>query len=814
MQDQLLAILGSPEKVTLFETEGTIEPVAGGSLFAKLTALAETRAAHQQLEQAAAPLAKLCCGNQAKLKTGPVLGSYHRGREQFVCQACYACHRIAGFSRGTVGPDLSDAGHQYPWYLKASIVWPQGKLRYSAMPNFKLDHEEVEDLLAFLLAQRCNPAATSPVEQKCRLKAWEQGEPLPWEEPISPDQIRQVHYGMEVFATEGCAACHKLQGFDGAVAYSEPHTAQHWFRATFPEQLSGRDLIHRLDKQAAQIDRYLIAGEPGMLELLEQKYPGVIETFYSSFKCAMRAKRDPAWKERVALVRTMYIQEYGLGRDIAPRLNWSGVWRDDQWLMGHFLNPSGYTARSIMPAMPFDETKFHALNHMLHVLGARNRDRLRQQWQERGFDPQLAYEQQCAACHGNYKEGNGVIAETIYPVPKNLRNSAFLVQHLTCEQAIRSITHGVPGSPMPPWGVAVQGPPVMAANEIEQLVDWIYSSLPGTAVISEQDSMVKWQYNTDQVLSELQKEGEPTPHLFVQRDDGAYFQPAFFTHANRATGERLFVENCSHCHGKEGAGNGQRAESMVGAKPRMLSNLHWIQDRDDLGLLRSIKFGVAGTAMTPWGDKTSALQRLQLVVYIRSLSEEKRLRDQLHTTLYNTFETKRLGIEEQRIASASELAALEIAFEEAMAKRQALAEMATPAEAAAAYQHELTLREKLRSCRADDQQLCDQIAAIQSQRLLYEALGEAVIGKNLDASLVEDYLACVRAGDDPTCEEHLMSQLDQLLEELAVAIEIAKGMLPSEQRTLELNEFETEQRSIASLKNKLQNGLQQARGAA
>ena len=65
---------------------------------------------------------------------------------------------------------------------------------------------------------------------------------------------------------------------------------------------------------------------------------------------------------------------------------------------------------------------------------------------------------------------------------------------------------------------------------------------------------------------------------------------------------------------------------MKDAKPRMLTNREWLSSKDDLDLLRSIKYGVPGTAMTPWGDQTDPLQRLQLVIFIRSLTElpEKR----------------------------------------------------------------------------------------------------------------------------------------------------------------------------------------------
>ena len=44
--------------------------------------------------------------------------NYLRGRELYISQACYACHKIAAFSRGGVGPELTNSGGTYPWFLK------------------------------------------------------------------------------------------------------------------------------------------------------------------------------------------------------------------------------------------------------------------------------------------------------------------------------------------------------------------------------------------------------------------------------------------------------------------------------------------------------------------------------------------------------------------------------------------------------------------------------------------------------------------------------------------------------------------------
>ncbi len=117
------------------------------------------------------------------------------------------------------------------------------------------------------------------------------------------------------------------------------------------------------------------------------------------------------WKVRVRNVMMVFIQEYGLGRLICPRPNWSGVYRTDEWLMEHFRNPSSLVPRSLMPVFPFDDTKFYALTYMLDVLGIRNRDADRKVWDQRGFNPAQAFHVYCSQCHGDFRQGNGPVAE-------------------------------------------------------------------------------------------------------------------------------------------------------------------------------------------------------------------------------------------------------------------------------------------------------------------------------------------------------------------------------------------------------------------
>lgn len=711
-------------------------------------------------------------GNKVVSEIDKLTKHFHRGEELYLNQACYACHKIAGFSRGGVGPELTQEGKSYPWYIKQKIVWPQSDLKTSTMPNYRLDHEEQEDLMTFLLAQQGGDKISSAIQRKLAIQQWEGGKRLPWEAPIAASQIRDMRYSMTLFATEGCAACHRLKGFSSDIGYKaetlkDPDSQkqliqqQSWFRKIFPEMSTGKQITSALSDNSKEIDDILVKDvrKGSILEEIEGKYPGTLESYYAPFKYAMRAKNHyftelakraatpqerqshlnelDLWKERVRRVLLAYIQEYGLGRLVGPRPNWSGIFRSDEWLMEHFRNPAAHVPRSIMPAFPFDDSKFYALTFMLDTLAKQNSELVHAIWQRDGFSPERAYEIFCSQCHGVYQQGNGPVAEWIYPIPKNLRNAEFL-QNLTRQQAIQSIIHGVKGTPMPPWGEVAAGKPVendvpvLNKEQIVQLVDWLYSRVSTGPNIDEQRSS-KWQYGPTEVLRELEQEhhsailkknnppaaaapangadltadlfqplldlfstpvplhsrdkrekngpplqiddifdivANPVAPLAGQDKNGYYIKKTLFTPENIATGAKFFSMNCAVCHGQQADGAGTRADAMKEAKPRMLINLDWLQTRDDVRLLRSIKYGVAGTAMTPWGDMTNGLQRLQLVIYIRSLSAEKEQRDALAKQIYRSFDEAKFLLDQARIAPAGAAASAGISIKKELQNEQ------------------------------------------------------------------------------------------------------------------------------------------------
>ena len=802
------------------------------SLLEKMARLSTSTGEIQTLQQNQPPLDKLLSQtldlSQASGQTemDRMLANYRNGEQLFISQACYACHRIDGFSRGGVGPELTREGLNYPWFVKETIVWPQGQTINSTMPNFGLDQEDVQDLMTFLMAQRGDNKTVAPVKNQIDVKAWENGRKTTWEKALQPNQIDDIRHSMLVFGTQGCASCHKLHGFESNVGFSiqknlseVPYEAlqkeKEWFRDLFPETISGSQIVAILEKQVDAIDRHIVEDvrQGGVLEQIEHASFDGVSVFYAPFKFAERAKnhyyqqlaeaaKDPAekeriaqllaqWKKRVHRVMMMFVQEYGLGRLIAPRLNWSGVFRSDEWLMEHFWNPSSHTPRSIMPVMPFDNTKFYALTNMLDELGRDNSRELHAYWNHYGFSPELAFQTYCAQCHGETRHGNGPVSEWIYPVPKNLRNADFL-RNLTKAHAIDSITHGVKGTPMPPWGELAPGKgikidgPVLSQGQIVQLVDWLFSDLAGGRALP-QSEVLKWQYTPQDVWQELQREDNASQLFLAGKAPAAVATPAiskpavpatpagpsepnaaalfdvtpnpqsavepelyyikskFYTEKNLKAGQEFFVLNCAACHGKEGDGAGARSEVMTEAKPRMLINLDWLHTRDDLRLMRSIKFGVPGTAMTPWGDLTSTLQRMQLVMFIRSLSSNGLQRQQLNSAVYQSFGMAADDVFSARSAAYSALVqAQDLLHKSSVQLAQLQLDLqqgqGQVADLASALKAQAQLQKKVVDLEAEDKlyrELGDSMATEGQQ---YAALGENILNHNLDKLFFQGFI--------------------------------------------------------------------------
>ena len=207
------------------------------------------------------------------------------------------------------------------------------------------------------------------------------------------------------------------------------------------------------------------------------------------------------------------------------------------------------------------------------------------------------YQKNCSFCHGEKGEGNGPVADYLYPRPRNFKLATYKFratasgERPTDEDLFRVVTRGIPGTSMPSWDV-------LKEEERRQLVQYIKS------------------------LSE-----EPWPKDIPQ--------PIKITKEIRATkeaigkGKEVYKKaKCWECHGEEGRGDGPSAPTLkddLGFYIKAFDmTKHWLIKGGNTARDIFIRFstGVDGTPMPSFGDTFSEEERWHLAHYVKSLQVE------------------------------------------------------------------------------------------------------------------------------------------------------------------------------------------------
>jgi mono/diheme cytochrome c family protein len=189
-------------------------------------------------------------------------------------------------------------------------------------------------------------------------------------------------------------------------------------------------------------------------------------------------------------------------------------------------------------------------------------------------DGPTLYQQHCAACHGPTGTGDGPGARYLYPKPRDFSRGLFKVRSTpdgklpTDDDLLRTLTQGMPGSPMPAFGYL--------------------SAADRQALVAHVKSLVTRQMDAAPEPIAVGQEPAPTP-------------------ATIAEGKTLYTKmGCFQCHGHTGKGDGPSAATM----------------KDSWGYpiaVRDFTTGVNGTPMPSYQEQLTDEQRWALVHYVQSL---------------------------------------------------------------------------------------------------------------------------------------------------------------------------------------------------
>ncbi len=217
---------------------------------------------------------------------------------------------------------------------------------------------------------------------------------------------------------------------------------------------------------------------------------------------------------------------------------------------------------------------------------------------ERAEELYLTY---CAQCHGREGDGQGPVAEFLYPKPRDFTLGVFKYKTTHADSEFpydedlkKTIREGLPGTAMPGWGKRLKEP------EIDALVRLI-------------KEFGEWDEDTPEDLGlapiELGERVEPDA-------------------ASLARGRELFEKACVQCHGAEGRGNvtsGKKLKDDWGDRiwPRNLtrpSTWRWTKDAEDV--FQRISTGIRGTPMPEHTTEMSERQRWDIANYVMTLRDK------------------------------------------------------------------------------------------------------------------------------------------------------------------------------------------------
>ena len=218
------------------------------------------------------------------------------------------------------------------------------------------------------------------------------------------------------------------------------------------------------------------------------------------------------------------------------------------------------------------------------------------QFIERG---KTVYAQNCLACHGVKGDGKGDAAAFLLPRPRNFVQANFRLRstppsHLpTDADLFRSVSLGMPGTPMPPWRVN------LSDDDRWAVVEYIKTFSPRFA-------------NTNEDRQTVVSLGTPPARNEV----------------TVAEGKALFTKMaCITCHGETGRGDGTSGVNLVDdsqtrikprdfTKPAMFKSGYSTKE-----IARTILTGFNGTPMVGFNGAIPAQDAWKLAYYVESFAQ-------------------------------------------------------------------------------------------------------------------------------------------------------------------------------------------------
>ena len=261
----------------------------------------------------------------------PLMQTLAKGEQLFKSQACYGCHKIEGFSKGNVGPELTYEGRVAGSTAAISHqIWdPRYKVASCVMPYFfavrKTNTDDPDPAhITDIVDQRSKTTTVAPV-------ALDPGKGAPnpdYEENIA-STLREHGY---------IADASRQADVDALVTFVTSQTGQN-----YADSQSSRFSTIAAYNIARPAD-VTVSAAVGK-QIFEQS--GCYACHYIGDPNRAHQTGDP---------------KFGKGGVAGPELSWEGTRHSQKWMTEHYKNPQAFVPGSIMPIFPFSDSQRVALS--------------------------------------------------------------------------------------------------------------------------------------------------------------------------------------------------------------------------------------------------------------------------------------------------------------------------------------------------------------------------------------------------------------------------------------------------------------------
>lgn len=216
---------------------------------------------------------------------------------------------------------------------------------------------------------------------------------------------------------------------------------------------------------------------------------------------------------------------------------------------------------------------------------------------------------ECMVCHGDAGTGHGPYADELQPPPPDFSDGSYGTladPSYTDADYFWRISEGLPWSAMPTWKLRY------SEEDRWALVYYIRvnftQTLPRPEITSDQvypDIYLVQKMPSDATPAEIIEGG--LPYIMPQT-------PSF------ERGKLVFLQNCAHCHGLSGQGDGWDGQYLDPAPANFTDpNLRGMSDGD---YYARVSFGIQNSAMPTWGEFLPENQRWDAIKFILNSFQE------------------------------------------------------------------------------------------------------------------------------------------------------------------------------------------------